>query len=418
MPRPAGVVPPRGGPAGRRCTRSASGSTATTLVQIPVAAFLRRAPGRRPDPGRHRASTPRWPSTRSRTSAASARCVFTRPEMTPEQAVPAQLRARGHRRRRTSRMVVMTHLHSDHASAIVGVPRRDLRALAAEWDAPPDGQPSSTATSSASSTTRFDYRTLDFESRRGRLVRHASAARSTCSATAACALVFTPGHTHGHMSVRAAASATARRCSRATRSTRCARSRRARCPYRMADEHHFRRSLREIQRLRASETPGRADHPGPRHGRLAARSSRLRVRYAVSGLGGLARRAARRSAPRCDRARLRPPGLARARRAASRSRRRRPPTAACACSRVGSSTCSKRIGSPYWTVTFGNCSRFQLRTRSRADDRRRARPARPSRAPAGRCPASASPSSPRARAAALGVHDDQVAAAEDRRGRS
>ena len=29
---------------------------------------------------------------------------------------------------------------------------------------------------------------------------------------------------------------------------------------------------------------------------------------------------------------------------------------------MGSSTASQRIGSPYCTVTLGNCSRFQLRT--------------------------------------------------------
>jgi len=34
---------------------------------------------------------------------------------------------------------------------------------------------------------------------------------------------------------------------------------------------------------------------------------------------------------------------------------------ACCCSRVGSATRSNDIGSPNCTVTFGNCSRFQLR---------------------------------------------------------
>ena len=47
------------------------------------------------------------------------------------------------------------------------------------------------------------------------------------------------------------------------------------------------------------------------------------------------------------------------RRARGRTRSRRRPAAARAS---GSSTRSKRIGSPYWTVTFGNCRRFQLRT--------------------------------------------------------
>ena len=36
--------------------------------------------------------------------------------------------------------------------------------------------------------------------------------------------------------------------------------------------------------------------------------------------------------------------------------------AASCCSRVGSSTRSKVIGSPYWTVTLGNTSRFHART--------------------------------------------------------
>ena len=52
----------------------------------------------------------------------------------------------------------------------------------------------------------------------------------------------------------------------------------------------------------------------------------------------------------------------RARRRARGSRVRISSATACCCSRVGFSTRSQRIGSPYWTVTFGNCSRFQLRT--------------------------------------------------------
>ena len=51
-----------------------------------------------------------------------------------------------------------------------------------------------------------------------------------------------------------------------------------------------------------------------------------------------------------------------ARSRASRSRRTRPRRPPATGRASGSSTFSKRIGSPYWTVTFGNCSFFQLRT--------------------------------------------------------
>ena len=51
--------------------------------------------------------------------------------------------------------------------------------------------------------------------------------------------------------------------------------------------------------------------------------------------------------------------------ASSRTRSKTISEAAWACSLAsGSSTCSKRIGSPNWTVTFGNWRRFQLRARS------------------------------------------------------
>ena len=74
--------------------------------------------------------------------------------------------------------------------------------------------------------------------------------------------------------------------------------------------------------------------------------------------------------------------------------------------------CSKRNGSPYWTVTFGNCSRFQLRTLDEpwiatgtivAPDSSARRPM-PGLAPRRAC---------RCATAALAVHRDAAAVGED-----
>ena len=59
-------------------------------------------------------------------------------DMRPDQAVPAQLRARGVDPEDVG-VIVMTHLHYDHASGRRPVPRRDFVVDRREWEAVAQG---------------------------------------------------------------------------------------------------------------------------------------------------------------------------------------------------------------------------------------------------------------------------------------
>jgi glyoxylase-like metal-dependent hydrolase (beta-lactamase superfamily II) len=119
--------------------------------------------------------------------------------MQPEQAVSAQLRALGIDSRDIG-LVVMTHLHFDHASALCDFPDATVLVSAPEWQA---------AWSRGSSmhgywTAQFDprprYRTVDFSApptaTRGPF-EHTIDLFGDDSLT----LVSTPGHTLGHLSL-------------------------------------------------------------------------------------------------------------------------------------------------------------------------------------------------------------------------
>ena len=98
------------------------------------------------------------------------------------------------------------------------------------------------------------------------------------------------------------------------------------------------------------------------------RRAELRPRRARAASACRGRRCGRRACRAAGAARARAAGSPCARTARGLRRgggsrpgpRRRPPAAARAWSPRAT---SQRIGSPYWTVTFGNCSRCQLRTR-------------------------------------------------------
>jgi glyoxylase-like metal-dependent hydrolase (beta-lactamase superfamily II) len=80
-------------------------------------------------------------------------------------------------------------------------------------------------------------------------------------------VVFTPGHTLGHMSVvLRTAKGEVLVAGDAIFMHRTLDD--DHLPHLVADEHLFRRSMREIRQYR-KETPGRARHPGARLGRLA-----------------------------------------------------------------------------------------------------------------------------------------------------
>src|SRR5918999_919930 len=193
-------------------------------------------------------------------------------EIDAGQALPAQLRERGIEPSSVG-TVVMTHMHIDHASGISEFPGATFLVSRGEWDAAGDQGPTHGYVKRQFDHA-FDYRLLDFEgaSREG-----AGSARTGATASdvvsfsgfarsfdvfgdGSLRVVYTPGHTLGHMSVvmrtargEVLVAGDAMYLRRTLADTHL--------PYRTEDEHLFRRSLREIRRY-ADETPGALIIPG------------------------------------------------------------------------------------------------------------------------------------------------------------
>jgi N-acyl homoserine lactone hydrolase len=178
-------------------------------------------------------------------------------EMRPEQAVPAQLRERGLEPSDVG-VVVMTHLHADHASAISEFPQATFVLSSAEWKAATSQGPSH-GYRRRQFDHAFDYRTLDFDAPDAD--SFSTFGRSfDLFGDGSVRLVFTPGHTHGHLSlvlrVRRGEVLIAGDAIYLERTLRDHH-----LPHIVEDEHLFRRSLREIE-LYARETPDALIVPG------------------------------------------------------------------------------------------------------------------------------------------------------------
>lgn len=183
--------------------------------------------------------------------------LFKDVEMESNQAVPAQLRGLGVAPE-SIKTIVMTHLHSDHASGISHFPEATFIVSRQEWEEARRG-------SQLSGYIRrqydhaFDYRLVDFEG--PDTSSFATFGRALdLFGDGSVRLVFTPGHTHGHMSVvLRVPGGEVLVVGDAAYTTRTLRE--SHVPQRMDDEHRFRRSLREIQ-LYAEQTPDAVIIPG------------------------------------------------------------------------------------------------------------------------------------------------------------
>ncbi len=169
--------------------------------------------------------------------------IFKDLRMDTDQAVPGQLRERGFDPDSIG-TVVLTHLHADHASGIAQFPDATFVVSSAEWTAAAEGG-ATDGYIKRQFDHAFDYRLLDFES--DAADSFASFGRSLdLFGDGSVRIVFTPGHTAGHCSV------ILRLAERDVLLTAdAAYSRRTidetALPYKMDDEHRFRRSLREVQ---------------------------------------------------------------------------------------------------------------------------------------------------------------------------
>lgn len=121
-----------------------------------------------------------------------------RPQMTPEQAVPGQLRERGVDPADV-KLVVMTHLHYDHASGAGQFPGATFITNSREWEAASSGGPRQ-GYHPPHLRPELDWATVDFDA--------AGAAPAgpfervlDLLGDGSIRLVWTPGHTDGHTSV-------------------------------------------------------------------------------------------------------------------------------------------------------------------------------------------------------------------------
>ncbi|MGC1852991.1 MAG: N-acyl homoserine lactonase family protein [Solirubrobacterales bacterium] len=114
--------------------------------------------------------------------------------------VPAQLRSRGLDPGEIP-VVVMTHMHLDHTSAISEFPSSTFVLSEVEWEAATVGpKPLLNGYRRAHFDYAFDYRTVDFD--RGGIDSYSSFARCfDLFGDGSIRLAYTPGHSAGHMSV-------------------------------------------------------------------------------------------------------------------------------------------------------------------------------------------------------------------------
>jgi glyoxylase-like metal-dependent hydrolase (beta-lactamase superfamily II) len=167
-------------------------------VKVPCPAFLIR----HPSAGAILVDTGLHPSVASDASEnfGSLGTRFGHPDLEPGTDVPAQLREKGLEASEIP-IVVMTHMHIDHTSAISEFPQSTFVVSEVEWEAATHGsKPLLNGYRRTHYDYAFEYRTVDFD--RGGVDSYASFGRThDLFGDGSIRLVFTPGHSAGHMSV-------------------------------------------------------------------------------------------------------------------------------------------------------------------------------------------------------------------------
>jgi len=178
-------------------------------------------------------------------------------DITTDDALPAQLRKRGIDPADVG-LVVMTHLHVDHASGVAQFPGATFLVTETEWAAAVAGGLTD-GYIRRQFDHAFDWRTVTFAG--DDVSSFATFGRSLdVFGDGSVRLLSTPGHTRGHMSVvlrlpereflvAGDAAFTLRAITESV------------LPINLVDEHEYRRSLREIQLYRR-ETPQAVIVPG------------------------------------------------------------------------------------------------------------------------------------------------------------
>ena len=225
---------------------------------IPIPAFLIR----HPSVGAILVDTGLHPSIASSAHENFGRLATRsgKPTLKPGEDVPAQLRQRGLDPGEIP-IVVMTHLHLDHSSAISEFPNSTFVVSATEWEAAATGpSPLLNGYRRHHFDYAFDYRTIDFD--RTGIDSYASFGRTfDLFGDGSIRLAFTPGHSAGHMSVIAHLSSRDFVIGGDTTYVAAQLDGDAPLPPRPFDMHNFRRSLQEL-RLFHSQFPDAVITPG------------------------------------------------------------------------------------------------------------------------------------------------------------
>ncbi len=172
--------------------------TSKSPVTIPIPAFLIR----HPSAGAILVDTGLHPSVATDGSENFGKLAtrLGKPALEPGEDVPAQLRKRGIDPGEVP-IVVMTHMHLDHTSAISEFPKSTFVVSEQEWQEATHGsQPAMNGYRRTHFDYAFDYRTIDFD--RGGVDSYATFGRTfDLFGDGSVRLAFTPGHSAGHMSV-------------------------------------------------------------------------------------------------------------------------------------------------------------------------------------------------------------------------
>ncbi len=232
------------------------GTARDSYVDVPVIAFLVEHPGAGPvliDTGLHGSVAIDPAQAMGRFGG----LLFKDVEMESRDAVPPQLRARDVAPERVG-TIVMTHLHSDHASGISHFPGATFIINSQEWETARKGSQFD-GYLKRQYDHAFDYRLVDFDGPdTGSFATFARAL--DLFGDGSVQLVSTPGHTEGHLSVvLRLADREALIAGDAIYTMRTLEDQHL--PYKMADEHRFTRSLREIGLYR-EQTPDALVIPG------------------------------------------------------------------------------------------------------------------------------------------------------------
>ncbi len=171
--------------------------------------------------------------------------------MERDQAIAAQLRRRNVAPADIA-IVVMTHLHWDHASGVSEFPDATFVVDRREWNAAIEPRGSLRGYVHRQFDYPFDWRTIDYEDRS--IDSFGGFSSVDLFGDGSVRLLSTPGHTLGHQSVLLRLEGReALLCGDAAYTLGTIRGEAQ--PLMTADEHLFRRSLKEIARF-AQRTPG------------------------------------------------------------------------------------------------------------------------------------------------------------------